>query len=280
MSPERDGANPWTEGWEGEIATRWVALEDALDRALAPFGDAALARANPQPGERAIDVGCGCGATVLALAAAVGARGQVLGVDIAPEMLARARERTAGLAQVELLQADAQTHVFGADHDLVFSRCGVMFFGDERAAFANLARALGPGGRLSFVCWRPFADNPWMNVAFSALRQVMPEVAPPPVEGPGPFAFADAGRTRELLAATGFGAIAVEAFDHPVSLGADLAAAVRMATGTGPTGRALPAADPPTRARVREKIAAALAPYQQPQGVLLPGAAWVVYARR
>jgi len=274
-------ANPWAEGWDqGDRAQRWVALEEEMDRALEPFGRAGLARAEVRSGERVVDVGCGCGATLVDLAEAVGPSGRVLGVDIAAPILERARARTAGLPQVELVQADAQTFAFPGDDDLVFSRQGVMFFRDEQAAFANLARALRPGGRLTFVCWRRFEDNPWMTVPFAEVQKVLPQAAPPPAEGPGPFAFADADRTRHLLAAAAFSDIDFQRFDAPAFLGSDLAGAVRVAMNTGPTGRALPGTDQATRALVRERLAQALAPLLRPEGVLLPGSAWIVHARR
>jgi len=162
----------------------------------------------------------------------------------------------------------------------VFSRFGVMFFADPQAAFGNLARSLRRGGRLAFVCWRTFEENPWINVAFAALREIVPEAAPPPVEGPGPFAFADADRMTALLAAAGFEDVSVEPVDVSVCLGTDVAAAVRLTTNTGPVGRALPALAEKTRAAVREKIGAVLRPHLRPAGVFLPGAAWVVLAQR
>jgi SAM-dependent methyltransferase len=272
-------ANPWAEGWDqGDRAERWVALEEAMDRALESYGQAALDRAQVRPGERAVDIGCGCGATLVALAAAVGPAGRVLGVHIAPPILERARARTAGLPQVELALADAQTFRFGADHDLVYSRHGVMFFQDERAAFANLASALRPGGRLAFVCWRRFEDNPWMTLPFAEVRRILPDAPGAPASGPGPFAFADAGRTRDLLAGAGFRDVTIEPFDAPVNLGPDLPSAVRVAMNTGPTGRALPGTDRATRDLVRERLGQALAPHLGPDGVSLLGAAWVVHA--
>jgi len=176
-------AKPGSFTWDEEIAQRWVALEEAMDRALEPFGAAALARARPAAGERVVDVGCGCGATVVALAGAVGPGGHVLGLDIAPPILDRARARAADLPQVELVEGDAQTFAFGKDHDLVFSRFGVMFFPDEEAAFANLARALRPGGRLTFVAWRRFEENPFMTLPFVECRQVIPAAVGPPLRG-------------------------------------------------------------------------------------------------
>ena len=98
-----------------------------------------MAAANVRSGERVLDVGCGCGDTSIALNA-MGAN--VLGVDVSGPMLARARSRD---ASIEYHQADAATTDFDREFDLVFSRFGVMFFDDPRAAFENLCSALKPG---------------------------------------------------------------------------------------------------------------------------------------
>ncbi len=57
-------------------------------------------------------------------------------------------------------RATISTPVF----DLVFSRFGVMFFADPFAAFANIRKAIAPGGRLAFVCWRALPENEWACV--------------------------------------------------------------------------------------------------------------------
>jgi SAM-dependent methyltransferase len=274
-----DAENPWAAGWAGDVAARWLVLEAALERALGPFGAAALARAQPAPGERVIDVGCGAGGTLLSLADAVGSAGQVLGVDIAPALLARARERVAGRSAVTLLEANAELAELPGGQALVFSRFGVMFFGDPARAFANLARSLVAGGRLAFVCWRRFEENPWLAVPFAAARTVVPEAKGPPPTGPGPFSFGDAAALERLLAGAGFGSIAIEPFDRPVLLGDDRAEAVRLALGTGPTAGAVLEASDEVRSRVAEAVAAVLPPATS-DGVRLPGAAWVVTARK
>src|SRR5688572_25349292 len=128
------------EFWNSERARKWVELQERMDALIEEFGARAIERAALAAGERVIDVGCGCGGTTLELARRVGARGSVLGVDVSNVMLSRARERAraAGVANVEFVDADAQTHGFAADAwDCVFSRFGVMFFAEPARAFAN-----------------------------------------------------------------------------------------------------------------------------------------------
>src|SRR4051794_40629576 len=79
--------------WNSAATAPWVALQERLDALFAPLSRAALDRTSPRSGEHALDVGCGCGATVLELARRVGASGRVHGVDISAQMLSRAKER-------------------------------------------------------------------------------------------------------------------------------------------------------------------------------------------
>src|SRR5687768_17225277 len=142
------------EFWNGPAAERWVNEQARLDRALASIDMLALERAAPAPGERVIDLGCGCGASTLRLAERVGPTGNVLGVDISKPMLGRARDRARTMPWVGFQEADAAEHPFAGDGDLVYSRFGSMFFVDPVAAFSNVRKALRSGGRLCIVCWR------------------------------------------------------------------------------------------------------------------------------
>src|SRR5262249_1479538 len=128
-----------------------------------------------------------------------------------------------------------------ATFDAVFSRFGVMFFADPVAAFTNLHRALRPGGRLAFVCWRGLPENPWMWVPVGAAAQHV-TLPPPPAPGaPGPFAFADGARVRDILGAAGFQTVDVAPLDAEVSIarGASLDEAVAFLLEMGPLGAAL-----------------------------------------
>ena len=129
--------------WQERSGETWVTFEAQLDAQLDPFGRAVLDKLAPRRGERALDVGCGTGQTVIELAELVGREGHVLGIDVAEPMLARARQRVqnAGLDQVKLERADAATHAFEASFDLAFSRFGVMFFESAVRALKNAHRA-------------------------------------------------------------------------------------------------------------------------------------------
>jgi SAM-dependent methyltransferase len=268
--------------WNEQAGPEWVHWERMLDEQIAPMGLAVMDRTRVSPGERVLDVGCGCGQTTLQLAERVGPRGSVTGVDISAPMLARARERAAaaGLRNARFELSDAQQAKLGENaFDLVFSRFGVMFFADPKAAFANLRGSLAPGGRIAFVCWQEMKANQWMLVPVRAIAQVMELPAPPPPDAPGPFAFADPARVRALLEGAGFADVAVEPLLGTCSRGS-LDEAVDFSLAVGPASRALLQAPKEARPKAAAAVREALAPYLTPSGVHLEFSAWIATANR
>ena len=263
----------------------WTRLQEQTDAQLDPFGREAMARLDLAPGERVLDVGCGCGQTLLELGDLVGPEGRVLGVDISEPMVERARTRAADRSSVSVALADAQTHAFApADFDAAFSRFGVMFFEDAVAAFANLRRALVPGGRLAFVCWQDIARNPWADVPLRAVlgvlgRDAAPELVRP--GNPGPFYFSDPDRVRTILTAAGFTDVVIDPYERPMNLGAaaTVEEALAYSRHIGPAARAMADADPNLRPALDAALTAALARFTTDRGVWSEAAAFIVTAR-
>lgn len=268
------------EEWNGPSGQRWAALQDEFDRSTKPFGDAALAAARARPGEKVLDIGCGCGATSLVLAETVGTAGAVLGVDVSQPMLEVARRRAAGVRQLSFMEADASIADLPADRDLLFSRFGVMFFAAPVPAFAHMRRALTDTGRLAFVCWRAARENPWAVVPVMAARTALKLEAPPSdPHAPGPFAFGDDNRLRQILLEANFKDVSVDPFDTHMALGTSAHEAASQAVKMGPVARVVREAGPERLPAILEAVEAALQPLAGPEGVKLPARAWVVTAR-
>ena len=264
--------------WNGPGARGWLDAYARIERSLVDIGPRVLALANARPGETVIDVGCGTGGTTAALAKAVGAAGHVLGVDISRPLIDVAQAQ--GLANATFVAGDATVHPFGAaSRDLVFSRFGVMFFGDPPAAFANLRRALKPSGRLAFVCWRTPQENPWGLVPVKAAAPFLPPLPRPGPEDPGQYSFGDRARVERILKAAGFGALTIEPLDLPIWIGKDVAEVVENSGRFGALARAFAEAGPEAAAKAKAAIGEALAPHATPDGVRLPGACWLVTGR-
>jgi SAM-dependent methyltransferase len=264
--------------WNEQAGPTWAQLQPLLDRQIEPLGRLALNALALAPGERVLDIGCGCGDTTLDIARRVAPGGTVLGLDLSAPMLSVAKARAAGLPGVSFLQADAQTYGLDGAFDAAASRFGVMFFADPVAAFTNLRAALRPGGRLGFVCWRAAAENPWMMVPLQAALAHVPLPAPGDPTEPGPFALADRRRIETILDGAGFTGITITAADAQIG-GLALPEALHLALTVGPLGKILREA-PEHRATVTDAVRAGLAPYEGEQGVFLGAGVWVVTARR
>jgi SAM-dependent methyltransferase len=268
--------------WNGPGGQRWADRQAAQDILLAPVADLVIDRAKPSAGERILDVGCGSGATTIALAGKVGPSGHALGIDVSGPMLARARHSAPKELPLDFVQADATVYPFvAASFDLLASRFGVMFFADPALSFANLRKALKPSGRLAFACWREPRENPFFMAPLQAVYKHVPKLPPQGPEDPGPFAFASEARVHRILGEAGFTAIGMEpcnlALD--VAIGRGLDAAVQSALEIGPASRALEGHPEDVRAAAVISIREALTPFAKGETVPLPAAIWIVTAR-
>ena len=210
----------------------------------------------------------------------------MLGVDISEPLIARARALTPQDTPTLFRVADASSAELpeGA-FDILFSRFGVMFFAHPTGAFAHMRRALRPGGRVAFVCWRGAVENDWVRLPMAAIKGIVPPTAPPDPEAPGPFSFGDEGRVARILTAAGFTDIAFAPFDASVPFGegatrdAAIDDAVKMTFEVGPLSRALADRPDDIRARASAAVRAAFAGLPGERSVMIDGAAWIVTAR-
>ena len=266
--------------WNDRVGQTWARFQTLLDRQVGPLGHDALLALAPQAGERIVDVGCGCGETTLQLAERVGPGGKVLGLDVSSPMLevARTRTPTQWSSVVEYRRGDAQVEPLPpASFDALYSRFGVMFFADPRAAFANLKRALKPGGRLAFVCWQPLAENDWMRLPLQAAQSVLPPIAMSPPRSPGPFAFDDENYLREILSSAGLTDITQNRLERNIGAG-DVDDSLQLALRVGPLGTAL-REHPEYRDQVKAGVRAVLEQHLTAEGVRMRATVRVVTAR-
>jgi SAM-dependent methyltransferase len=200
-------------------------------------------------------------------------------------MLAVARERAAGCANLDFVEGDVlRTAASIAPIELMVSRHGVMFFADPVAGFAALHAAAAPGGRLVFSCFRSPGENGWVTdiaVAVAGSRPV-PREGAPGAFAPGPFAFADRDRVAGILADAGWSDAVAEPIDYAYRAGAGddpIADAMAFFGRIGPGAPLLRALPPAAREAALARVAALCTDHLQDGAVDFPGAAWLWSAR-
>src|SRR6188472_2070483 len=155
QEPEKDFIFPTGRGWAEDLG-----YPEELARIPETAVESFAGVANPwqlgrlAPGERVLDLGSGAGTDSLVAAQMVGEQGHVTGIDMTPEMLAKARIAAAemGAANVEFVESEAERLPFLDEHfDVVISNGVIDLIPDKDAVFAELFRVLVPGGRMQIA---------------------------------------------------------------------------------------------------------------------------------
>jgi SAM-dependent methyltransferase len=155
QEPEKDFIFPTGRTWAQdldyppELAHVPDAAADSFAGVANPFSLGRL-----EQGERVLDLGAGAGTDSLVAARMVGPEGSVTGVDMTPEMLARARLAAdeLGVTNVQFVEAEAESLPFpDASFDVVISNGVIDLIPDKDAVFAELGRVLEPGGRIQIA---------------------------------------------------------------------------------------------------------------------------------
>jgi arsenite methyltransferase len=169
--PERESIFPTGRAWAEDLDYP-PELEHVPDSAVESFAGVA----NPwslgrlEPGERVLDLGSGAGTDSLVASQMVGEDGRVTGIDMTPEMLAKARAAAAamGAANVELVEGEAERLPFPDESfDVVVSNGVIDLIPDKSVAFAELFRVLTPGGRMQIAdvtIQKPVSDEGRRNI--------------------------------------------------------------------------------------------------------------------
>ncbi len=166
-----------------KVVDAYNAAADHFDEAPLAFwdrhGQRTVGMIGLRAGDEVLDVGCGTGASALPAALAVGPRGHVTGIDVAENMLVRARQKANefGLGNTLFRCADMSDAGFPDESfDAVISVFSVFFVSDIEGQIAEFWRLLRPGGRLAVTVWGRDAFEPWVSVFGEELNNVRPDL--------------------------------------------------------------------------------------------------------
>ena len=268
--------------WNDAPGVKWITHQQALDRMNHSVAELVLNAAAPRTGEQVLDIGCGAGATTIMAARAVAPGGYAVGLDISGPLVRHANKRFAeeGLDNAEALQGDAQTQPAPEQGvDLALSRFGVMFFDDPVAAFVNIRRLIRPGGRLVFACWAE--GNPWFDLPMQAAVAQLGPAEPKPADAPGPLAFRDPARVRDILEGAHFTGVQIDTHEVPLVIPEGLEAGLEFCKHLGPISRHMTDKNG-TEAdfdAIMDRLRPAFAAFDTDQGLMIPGRVHLVQAR-
>lgn len=183
-------------GWAA-TAAKGLSTDDTLNQRL-------IENLNILPGEEVLDLGSGTGDPAISIGLALDGTGAITACDLTPEMLATARGRAdnVGLSVIRFAAADMAALTFANDSfDCITCRFGLMFPEDKVAAASEARRVLKPGGRVGYMVWGPYDENPPFFVIRRALATALGED-----EGPVPHrhSLSAPGQLTEILTAAGF----------------------------------------------------------------------------
>jgi SAM-dependent methyltransferase len=270
------------EDWRGRLGRDWAERADQQDRFLAPLGELGMERLGPVEGARVLDLGCGGGATTLALHE----RGaQPVGVDVSPDLLSVAERRAqAARARVRFVLTDAGKAPPPGPFDALFSRFGCMFFDDPMAAWATLRGQMAEGARLAAVAWRSLKVNDWAGLPLRLAGDLTEAPPRQPRGAPGPFGWAEPEVVQPWLEAAGWKGIRWEEADVTLACGIGddpdpVERAVRFGMEVGPLASRLRGAPEAVRAEAEARLREGMAEHVRDGAAQLRGAVWIVTAQ-
>jgi ubiquinone/menaquinone biosynthesis C-methylase UbiE len=174
---------------------------------FAPWSSHLIQIANPQPGERVLDVACGTGIVARQIAPRVGPQGIIIGLDLDPDKInvARATAKREGLA-IEWKTSPAEQLPFpDGSFDLIICQFGLMFFSDRHAALMEMYRVLRTNRRVVLSVWQGLDRHPFYQTLDDVSRQRLGKSSVGAV-----FSLGDADEVRKLLTNAGFQDIEIE----------------------------------------------------------------------
>ncbi|MEO8076131.1 MAG: class I SAM-dependent methyltransferase [Acidobacteriota bacterium] len=174
-----------------------------------PFAEQLIARIAPNRGDSVLDVACGTGIVARGARERLGPDARIVGVDVAPAMLAVARTVD---PSIDWLEGNAVSLPVSADEHFTVVTChqGLQFMPDKPAAIREMRRVLAPGGRVAIATWRSLEDVPGVLELNTVAERHVGRIVD------SRHGFGDGNALKDLLIDAGFSGVNVETLGHDV----------------------------------------------------------------
>ena len=264
------------------VAGGWEKWDRFFDEQMAFLNHRLVADARLRAGMQVLDLGSGTGYPALLGAQTVGPSGNVIGLDLAEQMLAAARRKatTLGLAHVTFRTGDVTALPFEANlFDAVTSRFCLMFLPEIPKAIAEIARVLKPGGWVAAAVWSAPEKNPYLMIPITVIKQFL-DLPPPDPTAPGIFRLAKPGDLAGMLQQAGFTNLSEEEFIADVRFPSGEEYYASLMDIAAPIQNLFAKLSDQQKADARGRIVTSVDQYRKADGFALPIAVRMVAARK
>lgn len=264
------------------VAGGWEKWDRFFDEQMAFLNHRLVADARLRSGMRILDLGSGTGYPALLAAHIVGVTGNVVGIDLAEQMLDAARRKAAalGLSNITFRTGDVTTLPFEtASFDAITTRFCLMFLPEIPKAVAEIARILKPDTWMAAAVWSAPEKNPYLKIPIDIIKQFI-ELPPPDPEAPGIFRLAKPGELAAMLQQAGFVDISEQEFLGDVRFAEAGEYFSSLMDIAAPIQNLWAKLSPTQQIEARQRIMDTAGQYRKGSGIALPIAVRMVAAQK
>ncbi|QPD05513.1 MAG: putative Ubiquinone/menaquinone biosynthesis methyltransferase UbiE [Candidatus Nitrospira kreftii] len=264
------------------VADGWEKWDCFFDEQMAFLNHRLVGDARLRAGLRVLDLGSGTGYPAILAAQTVGARGSVVGIDLAQQMLDAAGRKVASLqlSNLTFRAGDVTTLPFEtASFDAVTTRFCLMFLPDIPKAVAEIARILKPDTWMAAAVWSTPEKNPYLKIPIDIIKQFI-ELPPPDPAAPGIFRLAMPGELAAMLHQAGFIDISEQEFLGDVRFAEGGEYFSSLMDIAAPIQNLWEKLNPTQQTEARQRIIDTAGQYRNESGIALPIAVRMVAARK
>ena len=254
------------------VAGGWEKWDRFFDEQMAFLNHRLVADARLRSGMRVLDLGSGTGYPALLAAQTVGTHGQVIGIDLAVQMLNAARRKATllRLSNLTFQTGDVTSLPFEqTSFDAVTTRFCLMFLPEIQKAVTEIARVLKPNAWIAAAVWSAPDKNPYLKIPIDIIKQFI-EIPPPDPTAPGIFRLAKPGDLAGMLQQAGLVDISEQEFLGDVQFSTAEEYVSSLMDIAAPIQNLWARLSPTQQTDARGKIIESAGQYRKGSGIALP----------